>query len=132
MFLSRYCLLLAVAMLTACASGSLPSGGSLFASKAEKALSAGIAQYDDGKYPEAILSLQDALTLGLDTDDQVKAHKYLAFTQCVSGKEKLCREEFRKALEINPAMELAPSEAGHPIWGPVFKSVKAKKPDPKK
>ena len=132
MFLSRCLLLLVIAMLAACATSPLQSGGSFFASKAEKTLSAGIAQYDDGKYPEAIQSLQDALNLGLGTNDQVKAHKYLAFAQCVSGHEKPCREEFRKALEINPAMELAPSEAGHPIWGPVFKSVKAKKLESKK
>ena len=36
-----------------------------------------------------------------------------------------CREEFRKALAIDPGMELAPAEAGHPIWGPIFRSVKA-------
>jgi hypothetical protein len=51
----------------------------------------------------------------------------LAFIRCVNFGESLCREEFRKALEINPAMELAPSEAGHPIWSPVFKGVKSKK-----
>jgi len=119
---------LAIALLAGCTTDMLKSGGSsMFESKSEKALSSGIALYDDGKYAEAIQTLQDALNLGLNTDNQVKAHKYLAFTQCVSGREKLCREEFRKALEINPAMELAPSEAGHPIWGPVFKSVKSKK-----
>lgn len=128
----RMLLLLAIPLLAGCASGPFKSGGPVFESKADKTLASGIALYDDGKYPEATQTLQDALSLGLNPDNQVKAHKYLAFTQCVSGKEKLCREEFRKILEINPAFDLAPSEAGHPIWGPVFKSIKAKKTDPKK
>ncbi len=132
MFYFRILPYLAIALLAGCASGPLSSGLSLFDSKAEKALSGGIALYDDGKYPEAIQALQDSLNLGLNPDNQVKAHKYLAFTQCVSSREKQCREEFRKILEINPGFELAPTEAGHPIWGPVFKSVKVKKPDPKK
>jgi Tfp pilus assembly protein PilF len=137
MILVRSLALLAVLFLSACTTGPQQSSGSggvstLFQNKAEKALANGIGLYEDGKYPEAILGLQDALNQGLTTDNQVKAHKYLAFTYCVSGKDRLCREEFKKALELNPAMELAPSEAGHPIWGPVFKSVKAKKLDAKK
>ena len=123
---------LAVVLLVGCAPGSTRSGSSFFESKAEKALSTGVSLYDEGKYPEAISALQDALTAGLSADDQVKAHKHLAFTQCISGRDKLCREEFRKALDVNPAFELSPSEAGHPIWGPVYKSVKSKKTDGKK
>mgnify|MGYP003384512796 CR=1 FL=1 len=117
--------LIAILFLVGCASGS-SSGGSLFQSKAEKNLAVGIHQYDEGNYVEAVANLQDALTQGLDKQDEVRARKYLAFTHCVSGKQKACADEFRKALAIDPALELAPSEAGHPIWGPVFKSVKAK------
>ena len=121
-----------VAVLGACAGGGQQSGGSLFQRKAEKALASGIDLYEDGRYPDAVLTLQDALVQGLSQENQIKAHKYLAFTYCVSGKDKLCREEFKKALELNPALELAPSEAGHPIWGPIFKSVKSRKTDSKK
>ena len=35
-----------------------------------------------------------------------------------------CRDEFRRALAVDPALELAPAEAGHPVWGPIFRSVK--------
>jgi hypothetical protein len=38
-----------------------------------------------------------------------------------------CREEFRKALTMDPSLELSPAEAGHPVWGPVFRSLKGKK-----
>jgi Tfp pilus assembly protein PilF len=115
-------------LLTGCASGP----AKMFESKANQALSAGIDAYGEGKYPDAVKSLQSALDQGLSVSDQVKAHKYLAFTHCVTGKERLCREEFRKALDINPNLELEPAEAGHPIWGPVFRGVKTRKPDPKK
>ena len=40
-------------------------------------------------------------------------------------KDKADREEFQKILDIAPDFELTPAEAGHPTWGPVFRSVKA-------
>jgi Tfp pilus assembly protein PilF len=101
-------------------------------SKGAQSLASGIVGYEDGKYVDAAKTLQGALDLGLDLSEQVTAHKYLAFIQCISGKERLCRDEFKKALDLDPNMELAPAEAGHPIWGPVFKSTKGKKPDVKK
>jgi hypothetical protein len=38
----------------------------------------------------------------------------------------MCYESFRKALALKPDFELTPAEAGHPVWGPVFRSAKAK------
>ena len=53
--------------------------------------------------------LQMALDAGLTLKgDQLKAHKYLAFIHCASSREKRCREEFVKVLEINPKFELDP------------------------
>jgi len=26
---------------------------------------------------------------------------------------------------VDPGLELAPAEAGHPVWGPIFRSLKA-------
>ena len=117
-----------VGLLAGCASGPMK----VFESKANQSLSAGIAAYNEGKYPDAVKNLHSALDQGLSVSDQVKAHKYLAFTHCVSGKERLCREEFRKALDINPNLQLEPAEAEHPMWGPVFRDVKTRKPDTKK
>lgn len=90
----------------------------------EEKLTSGIKSYEDTEYKKASVDLQGALQLGLKKSDQVQAHKYLAFIQCVSGHEKQCREEFRKALEIDPGFELQAAEAGHPVWGKVFRSVK--------
>lgn len=117
-----------VGLLAGCASGPMK----VFGSKANQSLSAGMDAYNEGKYPDAVRNLHSALDQGLSTSDQVKAHKYLAFTHCVSGKERLCREEFRKALDINPRLELEPAEVEHPIWGPAFRDVKTRKPDTRK
>jgi len=89
------------------------------------ALSAGIRKYDNGEYAAADKDLQTALKQGLQDSDRVRAHKYLAFIHCASGRLKSCRHEFRLALDIDPHMSLTPAEAGHPIWGPIFRSVKA-------
>ena len=93
--------------------------------KGGPALAAGLRQYEDGNYAEAARQLQSAIDQGLARSDRVKAHKTLAFSHCVSGRTTSCREEFRRALAIDPAFELPPAEAGHPTWGPVFRSVKA-------
>jgi Tfp pilus assembly protein PilF len=93
--------------------------------KAENMLDEGIRTYDDGNYKVAARTIQGALDAGLTKRSQARAHKYLAFIHCVSGQQAQCREEFRKALEIDPNMELKSEEAGHPTWGPVFRSVKA-------
>ena len=87
-------------------------------------LASGIKQYEDGNYSEAARLLQSSLDQGLARNDQVRAHKYLAFIHCVSGRERRCRDEFRAALKLDPSFELAANEAGHPIWGPAFRSVK--------
>ena len=90
-------------------------------------LTSGIKQYEDANYGEAARLLQSSLDQGLGSDDQVKAHKYLAFIHCVSGREQRCRDEFRAALKIDPSFELAPNEVGHPIWGPAFRSAKSRR-----
>ncbi len=86
----------------------------------------GIKSYEAGDYTTSQNELQTALSMGLGSSEQVVAHKYLAFINCVSGREKQCRDEFKKVLEIDPVFELKPAEEGHPIWGPVFRSVKGK------
>ena len=96
--------------------------------KAESTLDQGIRQYDNGDYRIASRTIQAALDEGLTTRSQARAHKYLAFIHCISGQESQCRDEFRKALEIEPDMQLRAEESGHPIWGPVFRSVKASMP----
>lgn len=94
--------------------------------KAQQELANGVGSYENGNYKLAVRQLQTALALGLEAgSEQARAHKFLAFMQCVGGRERLCREEFRKALAADPAFDLTPAEAGHPTWGPVFRKLKA-------
>jgi hypothetical protein len=94
--------------------------------KGEPMLQRGARSYEEGTYKTAAKQFKAALELGLEArSDQAKAHKYLAFIACTSAREKACRDEFRKALDADPAFELQLSEAGHPRWGPVFRKVKA-------
>ena len=88
----------------------------------------GLRQYDSGQYAEAARSLQTALELGLNDGDSANAHKHLAFINCAAQRERACRDEFRRALRADPQLELSPAEAGHPVWGPVFASLKGASP----
>ena len=127
-------LLCATLLMTACAAPIMRDTGldKLAPRKAEQDLSAGIRAYEDGDYKNASRLLQRASSAGLFlSSDKIAAHKYLAFMHCAQLRGKACRNEFRKALELDPNFELTPAESGHPSWGPVFKTVKsdkAKKP----
>src|SRR5690349_17143717 len=95
--------------------------------RAKQNLAQGIEQYRAGKYQDATRSLRGALEYGqLSRPEQGTAHKFLAFIFCISGREVDCRDEFRKSLEVDPAFDLTAAEAGHPIWGPVYRDVRAK------
>lgn len=115
-----------LAALAGCGTQAMRDFEALFKpNKGEAALAAGLKQYEEGHYAESQKSLQSAIGQGLSDKDRVTAHKHVAFIHCASGRERACRDEFRKALRIDPGMELAPAEAGHPVWGPVFRAVKA-------
>ncbi len=114
------------AALAACESAPMKSLQQMFQSSPGAAtLKTGLSQYDDGAYPEAARTLQTAVGQGLNDPERAAAHKHLAFIHCAANRTGPCREEFRRALSADPAMDLAPAEAGHPIWGPVFRSVKS-------
>ena len=91
----------------------------------EQLLVKGIESYEEGEYKSAAKNLQDALNAGLTKKtDSAKAHKYLAFIACGSDNTRRCRDEFRKAFEDDPNFSLDAAEAGHPIWGPVYRGVR--------
>lgn len=106
-----------------------PVWGPIFKSLKDEAasFSIGLKQFDDGEYDASAKSLQVALERGLPPKDQVNAYKHLAFIHCANNRTGACREDFRKALTMDPALELTPGEAGHPVWGPIFRSLKGKK-----
>ncbi len=113
--------LLALALLAGCAVpwSTDPPGG-----PAERALEAGLRAYDDGQYAEAERHLRVALASGLDhAADRASAHKTLAFVYCTSQRLPRCEREFRNARRADPAFALSRAEAGHPLWGPVYRRV---------
>jgi Tfp pilus assembly protein PilF len=118
--------ILAIAIVSGCAGGPFADMG-LRRLEGAPYLKQGIAHYEEGNYRSAVRRLQFALEEGLTLQDRVQAHKYLAFISCVSGQQLTCREEFAIALDLDPKFELTAAEAGHPMWGPVFKSVKSVK-----
>jgi tetratricopeptide (TPR) repeat protein len=94
--------------------------------RAQEQLAQGVERYHAGDYDQALGSFQGALDHGLlSRSEQSSARKDMAFIYCLSNREAECRGEFRKALEIDPQFDLTPAEAGHPAWGPVYRSVKA-------
>jgi Tfp pilus assembly protein PilF len=118
-------LVIAILLTTACQTGPFKDFGTTrYAGSGY--LEEGVQNYEEGNYRVAKRRLQFALEEGLSRPDRVKAHKYLAFIACVSSQQLTCREEFAIALELDPNFELDAAEVGHPIWGPMFKSVKAK------
>jgi|GEM_PF-346485 len=102
------------------------------------ALKDGTTLYDGGDYNGAIKKLNAATEIwnGHNKDVQLGALKILAFSYCVTSRTQLCRQQFDKALKLDPAFNLSAAEIGHPVWGPVFlkskNAVKAPAPVKKK
>lgn len=93
---------------------------------AERALLAGMRAYDDGQYAESENQLKRALDANLrSARDRAAAHKQLAFIYCTTARMAQCELEFRAALRADPSFSLTRGEAGHPMWGPVYKRVKS-------
>lgn len=118
------------ALIAACAAPPspppAPTGGlaELMERPAERLLFEGIRAYDDGQYTQAEPALRRALAAGLRSGrDQASAHKLLAFITCTSERPTECEEAFRAARAADPAFALSRSEAGHPLWGPVYRKA---------
>jgi hypothetical protein len=94
-------------------------------SKGAQVLAQGVKAYEDGDYRGASKLFEAALRETLTGKEQAIAYKYLAFVACVSGRTATCRAHFRKAFAAYASFELTPAEAGHPLWGPAFRTVKA-------
>jgi len=91
---------------------------------AERALLAGLKAYDDAQYDSADRLFRDALATGLVSPrDRAEAHKRLAFMHCAGGRLAECDAEFRLARQADRTFALDKSEAGHPVWGPVYKKL---------
>ena len=117
----------ALALLVAgCAPSPPPRTGLLdvVARPAEQALLAGLRAYEDAQYIDAETQFSLALKLGLASPrDRAAADKHLAFLYCTSNRMAECEAAFRAARAADPNFSLNKSEAGHPLWGPVYRRV---------
>lgn len=119
---------LAAALFAGCAAPPPPPPAvglaDLMEQPAERALVDGVRAYDDARYAQAEAALRQSLQLGLNSPrDQATAHKLLAFITCTSERVTDCREQFRQARAADASFALSRSEAGHPVWGPVYRSL---------
>ena len=105
-----------------------PAGRAIPADPVQLALRDGIEAFDNGDYNGAIKKLRAAEIAKSSKANQLIAIKYTAFSYCVSGRPRQCRQQFDKALKLDPAFELGSGETGHPLWGPVFARAKKSKP----
>ena len=120
----RWVFIAMAVLISACA--AVPEGGlsEVMQRPAERALLAGLRAYDDGQYADAERELNKALATGLvSAKDRASAHKHLAFVYCSSQRVKPCEDAFRAARTADAGFALTRAEAGHPLWGPVYKRV---------
>lgn len=82
--------------------------------------------YYDGEYQLAISELENALKYlkQLKQTDQVEAYKYLAFSYVAFGDQAKAKEQFKKALMLNPELVLDPATVSPKIIK-VFEEAKA-------
>ena len=81
--------------------------------------------YGAGRYGEVIRTVATSDALASSTKAvRVEAYKLQAFSYCVSRYAQLCEDSFARILALDPSFELAPNEAGHPSWGPVFQRAR--------
>jgi len=121
-----FVLVMALALLAGCSSRPMLGISRTIGTASNKDLAGGIRAYENGDYEESERLLKRSVDEGLTFQrDEITARKYLAFTYCVTNEERKCREQFRKVLELDPRFELDKSEAGHPVWGPVFRSTRS-------
>lgn len=91
----------------------------------EQELVEAIQLYVDGRYEDAITALTPLSTAQeLPMSSQVKALKYIAFSHCVEGRRKPCRQHFDMALALDPTFQLTEAEKGHPTWGREFNNAR--------
>jgi len=102
-------------------SGQQVSGDSLL-----KMLDKAKLYYNNGEYENAINQLESALQYlkQLNKNEQVEAYKYLAFSYVAFGDKEKAKEQFKKALTLDPKLELDPATVSPKIIK-IFEEAKA-------
>ncbi|OZI41623.1 TssQ family T6SS-associated lipoprotein [Bordetella genomosp. 4] len=94
---------------------------------AQDALAQVQQQYSAGQYGTVIRTVATSDDIATAPKSlRIEAYKLQAFSYCVRNYAQLCEETFVRILQIDSDFTLAPNEAGHPQWGPVFTSAQAR------
>ncbi|MBI5181425.1 MAG: LysM peptidoglycan-binding domain-containing protein [Nitrospirae bacterium] len=87
-------------------------------------LKKGIDSYFKGNYDDAVAEINTALEKGLkEKEDRVKAYRFLAYTHVAKEEKDEAKKQFKKALELDPKIELDPVYVSPKIIE-VFREVK--------
>ena len=95
-----------------------------------RALADGVGLYDAGNFNGAIKRLLGAKEIWDDSTtadalpNKLAAHKYIAFSYCVTNRRTQCRKHFVDAIKLDADFNLEPTEKTHPVWGPEFERAK--------
>ena len=77
--------------------------------KVNRRLKKASKMYEEGEYKSAAAKTASDCAQPRDrirSATRPRAHKYLAFINCRTGREKSCRDEFKKALDADPKFDL--------------------------
>ncbi len=84
-------------------------------------------QYAAGQYGTVIRTVATSGDIASAPKSmRIEAYKLQAFSYCVRNYAQLCEDTFVRILQLDSGFTLAPNEAGHPQWGPVFKAAQAR------
>jgi Tfp pilus assembly protein PilF len=87
-------------------------------------LQSGIDAYKAREYDKAKDLLSKAVKEKISNDDQLTAHKHLAFINALQGNADGAYKQFMRAFKLDKGFELNKSETGHPAWTPAFERAK--------
>lgn len=86
-----------------------------------------VSLYNNGDYHGAIKRSTTVLDdVKIYKDLELDTLKFSAFSYCLVGRTLQCRQQFEKALKLDPTFTLQAGEIGHPLWWPVFVAAKKK------
>ena len=84
-------------------------------------------QYAAGQYGTVIRTVATSGDIASAPKSmRIEAYKLQAFSYCVRDYAQLCEDTFVRILQLDSGFTLAPNEAGHPQWGPVFTAAQTR------
>ncbi len=126
---STTCILASLLALADCTLTPQPTPGEVQREQTRTAarddLKESIDAYNAGDYNGSLKTILDSKTIWItDNDIQLEALRYSAFDYCLTNRANQCKQQFEKALRLDPEFDLRRGEKGHPLWEPAFDKAK--------